>query len=73
MNGSTTLQLILANEVVDVLKQARPDATLYVNALDNAGLYLYSSNFLNFLVAYFPYIYLTSCLCYFWCLLMSCY
>ena len=34
---STSLQLVLTNEVFELLQQARPDATLHVNALDARG------------------------------------
>lgn len=48
---ATRLQLKLTHEVLELLQQARPDATLHINALDGKGtfcylcvlLYMYSS------------------------------
>jgi len=38
---STSLQLVLANEIFEILQQARPDATLHINALDAQGVFKY--------------------------------
>jgi hypothetical protein len=36
--STTSLQLVLADEILELFQQARPDATLHINALDGQGL-----------------------------------